>query len=301
MFLYSSDCNLLVKLIEPCPDEQSFGDLKFIPRISKEELGKLASYTKEAVSLYDSVKESMYSTAPDEQNLLGFPDAGHMSTYYPDSPDITQAEIEGIQKFMIANSLLPENTRLTKIKRDDTIEYQLLKASAAKCTQLIGEAVEYTLPDGEPLEGRKLKIIYGDHSKEMKAISENLDKALNYAANDTQRHMLEEYSRSFKTGSLEAHKESQKYWVKDIGPKVEVNLGFIETYRDPAGVRGEWEGFVAMVNEERTRAFGELVKKAEDFIPRLPWGEDFEKDKFLKPDFTSLEGNSINPLLHNRC
>ena len=47
--------------------------------------------------------------------------------------------------------------------------------------------------------------------------------------------------------------------------------------------------FVAMVNQERTRAFGKLVKHAPDFIPRLPWPRDFEKDKFNPPDFTSLE------------
>lgn len=40
---------------------------------------------------------------------------------------------------------------------------------------------------------------------------------------------------------------------------------------------------------ERTRAFGELVEKAPKLIPLLPWGADFEKDKFLSPDFTSLE------------
>lgn len=40
---------------------------------------------------------------------------------------------------------------------------------------------------------------------------------------------------------------------------------------------------------ERTRAFGELVRSAPDLIPLLPWSKDFEKDKFLSPDFTSLE------------
>jgi len=270
--------------------KQSFGDLKFIPRISGGDLKKLASYTEETKALYDSIKEPLYSTVPDEQNLLGYPDAGHMSTYYPDSPSITKSEIEAIKTFMIEKNLLPENTRLKKVETNVAIEYHLLKAAASTCPQSGDEITEYTLPEGKPLEGRKLKLVYGDYNKEMRAISDNLDKAVEYAGNDTQHNMLEEYSRSFRVGSLEAHKESQKYWVKDIGPKVEVNLGFIETYRDPAGVRAEWEGFVAVVNEERTRAFGELVRKAEIFIPRLPWGKDFEKDKFLKPDFTSLEG-----------
>jgi dipeptidyl-peptidase III len=48
-------------------------------------------------------------------------------------------------------------------------------------------------------------------------------------------------------------------------------------------------GFAATVNLERTRAFGSLVGAAESMIPKLPWSKDFEKDKFLSPDFTSLE------------
>jgi len=48
-------------------------------------------------------------------------------------------------------------------------------------------------------------------------------------------------------------------------------------------------GFAAVVNQERTKAFGELVRSAPDLIPLLPWSKEFEKDKFLSPDFTSLE------------
>ena len=51
------------------------------------------------------------------------------------------------------------------------------------------------------------------HDAEVFEKEHNLEKAKEYAANDTQRSMLEEYSRSFKLGSLEAHKESQKYAV----------------------------------------------------------------------------------------
>lgn len=51
----------------------------------------------------------------------------------------------------------------------------------------------------------------------------------------------------------------------------------------------QWEGFAAMVNKERTRAFTKLVESAPENIHKLPWSADFEKDTFLSPDFTSLE------------
>ena len=85
------------------------------------------------------------------------------------------------------------------------------------------------------------------------------------------------------------HVASLKRLTDESGPMVESNIGFIETYRDPSGERGEWEGFAAMINKERTKAFGKLVESAPSHIPKLPWPKDFEKDRFLAPDFTSLE------------
>ncbi|KAF2855958.1 dipeptidyl peptidase-like protein III [Plenodomus tracheiphilus IPT5] len=262
---------------------KSFGDSKFVPRIEPRQLKALATVSKDALAHYETFKHLIYAGDDVAKLHLGYPSAGHVSTYYPDSPDITKEEIAGVSDFLETKGLLPENTRIKKT-RDG---FDVLIASAL--TEPSSSQKDLAESKWKLDDGKAVRLVFGDYTNEMATVAHHIDEAKKYAANEHQIAMMEEYSKSFSTGSLQAFKKSQMAWVQDKGPQVESDIGFIETYRDPHGIRGEWEGFVAMVNKERTKAFGKLVETAPQYIPLLPWNKDFEKDKFLSPDFTSLE------------
>ena len=264
---------------------KGFGDVKFIPRCPKETFESLASVDDKATTLCKQCVDAIYADESKPGLMhLGFPDKGHLTTYYPDSPNITQTEIETVDKYIGDKGLLPENTRIRKTPDGN---FEILIASGISRPPANDQdtpETSYNLPDG-----KKISLIFGDHREEMAKIALEMKRASTHAANPTQKAMMDAYAKSFGSGSLLAFKESQKLWVKDLGPAVESNIGFIETYRDPAGVRGEWEGFVATVNLERTASFKKLVEAAPEMLPKLPWGKEFEKDVFVPPDFTSLE------------
>jgi len=264
---------------------KSFGDSKFIPRIPAGKVASLARTSPDAEKLYKAFKDDLYQSSNSAGMHLGYPDKGHVSTYYPDSPDITTEEIEHTADLLKEEGLMPENTRMRKTSSGD---YEVLIASAVT-DPTVHDTKKQSWELGGPYKGKTLRLVYGDHEKEMAKIASNLAEAKKHALNDEESKMQAEYVASFHDGSMFAHKDSQRHWIKDKGPMVECNIGFIETYRDPHGIRGEWEGFAAMINKERTKAFTKLVESAPEQTPKLPWPKDFEKDRFLAPDFTSLE------------
>uniref|UniRef100_A0A671PM74 Dipeptidyl peptidase 3 n=1 Tax=Sinocyclocheilus anshuiensis TaxID=1608454 RepID=A0A671PM74_9TELE len=188
------------------------------------------------------------------------------------------------QKFLDSKNLSAYNTRLFKTEIDGKRCYEVRLASAEK-----GEYTDEVCCGKHEFEDAVFSVKRGDYAFLMEKVCQNLEKAKDCAANDNQKRMLEEYIRSFTCGSVEAHKEGSRYWIKDKGPIVESYIGFIESYRDPFGSRGEFEGFVAVVNKAMSARFAQLVSSAEDLLPELPWPPAFEKDRFLKPDFTSLD------------
>lgn len=261
---------------------KSFGDKKFIPRLAREDFDKLVleGVNNESISAaYKQVRDAIYDTSV---GLLGWPEKGQVSNYYPNSPDITKAEAESVNAALADKGIMPENTRVQKVSDKEFIALIASSETENKTENYPKESIQLE-------SGATLTIAFGDHHAEFKHIVENMKQAAKHAANDTQRKMIEFYIESFQTGNMIAHKSSQIQWVKDLKPQVESNIGFIETYRDPSGVRGEWEGLVAMVNQDRTAKFSTLVDNATKLIPYLPWDKIYEKDTFTPPDFTSLE------------
>ncbi|KAK2828168.1 hypothetical protein Q5P01_019202 [Channa striata] len=270
---------------------KSFGDTKFIPNLPKDKLKALVWASQahqdqpaEIESLWDSCSYLLFSLE-DRQKQLGLGDKG-ITTYFSGNCSLEDAELA--QRFLDSKKLSAYNTRLFKRDNGGKTCYEVHLASAVqKDCAVEGESSSWC--GSFIFEEKDFTVTRGDYAPLMKKVCCNLQQAQAYAANENQRKMLEEYSRSFTFGSVEAHKEGSRYWIKDKGPIVESYIGFIESYRDPFGSRGEFEGFVAVVNKAMSERFAKLVSSAEVLLPELPWPREFEKDTFLKPDFTSLD------------
>ena len=215
---------------------KSFGDSKFVPRAQAATLEALARLSPRTQELYARFRASIFGDTSNHAKamLLGYPDQGHVSTYYPDGQTTTKDEITAVGDFLAAKGLLPENTRLRKTEQG----FEALVASAvaepSEAERDVKDGTEWTLADGE-LAGKTVKLVFGDHGTEMKTIAECIAEAKKHAANETEARMLDAYAQSFRTGSLEAFKESQRLWIQDKGPQVETDIGFIEA--SPAPLR----------------------------------------------------------------
>ncbi len=64
---------------------------------------------------------------------------------------------------------------------------------------------------------------------------------------------------------------------------VDAILGFIETYKDPRGQKGSYEGIVHFVDPRMTRLQKDLASLAQYFEDRAPWDETYKRKGFNIP------------------
>ncbi|KAI1147263.1 peptidase family M49-domain-containing protein [Nemania diffusa] len=256
-------------------------DQKFVPNVDISVLRNLATQSTRLSKLYEEMASSIYAIPP---HSLSYPSEIAQSSYYPKSI-VTKDEVSIVSRTLEQHLIFPENTRIQKIKNSTNFEV------------LIASVDKDDLTETFPLQGAEgsVRLVRGDHSSELKNICAELVEATKYAANTLQRDFLRKYIQSFQTGSLNTYRESQRLWVRDRAPKVENIFGFVEPYRDPHGIRSEFEGIVAIANKEEGDLLSKLVENSAKFIRRLPWATSdndgrgpFEKSLFEPPDFSSI-------------
>ncbi|CAH8620959.1 unnamed protein product [Dicrocoelium dendriticum] len=266
----------------------SFGDTKFVPSVSRDRLVQFLSLTSAFAdkasgveTLLEEVSSAMYSLAP-RRLRLGFGPTDGISTYY--SGDCTRTEAEAAQAYLKANKLEAYNTRVFKDATNDENSHVLTIRFASSEEKTI-------LPDcsDHVPSNWKLRLQSGDFSELMSLLVTASREAQLHALNPNETEMWGLYADSFLTGCIDKHKDGSRAWVRDKNPVVENYIGFIETYRDPLGVRAEFEGFVAVVNKIMSAKFQLLVEHAVDILKCLPWPASYERDRFTRPDFTSLD------------
>ena len=221
--------------------------------------------------------------------VIGYPSDYAQSAYYPGNERISKDEISLVSKVLETHRIEPENTRIQKIATDNNYVFQVLQASTNKQST--------TQWDGNDGIGT-VQIQGGDHADELSKVCESLRRAREYTENEKQGEVIDHYIRTFETGDMEAFRDAQKVWVQEKAPVVESILGFVEPYRDPHGVRGEWEGIVGISDPVESLKMRRFVDRSTTFIRLLPWavpGQNdgkgpFEKDIFVAPDYTSLHG-----------
>ncbi|KAF9883975.1 hypothetical protein FE257_002416 [Aspergillus nanangensis] len=263
------------------------GDQKFLPGIPQESLEKLVSGSAgvtallDKIKMLDKIKTPMFQELP---NSLGPHGEFTQTTYYLGDDCLESAEhIAAISQLMEGVGILPENTRLRKRNSG----YDIVQASVVTDASICEETAATS--------GKAIHLVRGDYQRELNQINGYLQQAMKFTANPVQKQMLEQIEESFQTGDLSTYKASQRTWVGDKAPPVETVIGFVEPYRDPLGVRGEFEGNVGIPDPDETRILNNLASRANEFVCRLPWVDadsgtkgPFEKELFEPPDFSSV-------------
>jgi len=228
---------------------KSFGDTKFVPQIAPALFKQIVdSFNDEKLShLWNDIEKSVYSEE-DPVARVGFPDKQGQSSYY--TANCTEDDSKFVDKFCQSKNLSPLNTRLDK---DAIGNFELKICSAQKNDEIM------KFLGSHEFEGKQITVSAADFSVFMKDVVASFEQAVKYTANEHQKKMVQDYIEHFKFGDVEKHKDSQRHWIKDVGPIVETNVGFIETYLDPSGARAEFEGFVSIVDKEISAKFNQLV------------------------------------------
>ncbi len=148
-------------------------------------------------------------------------------------------------------------------------------------------------------DGRLMEEVYragrngvpaGRYGMELQKIIGFLQKARGHAA-PAQAEILDHLVDYFATGDPEAFRTYNITWVRQDSTVDTIN-GFIETYKDPRGQKGAYEGVVTFVDRRMSHLQKDLAALAQYFEDRAPWDDLYKRRGFNTPI-----ANAVNVLI----
>ncbi|MBD5252468.1 MAG: dihydrofolate reductase [Bacteroides sp.] len=130
--------------------------------------------------------------------------------------------------------------------------------------------------------GKVVEQVYkvgGVYSPSIERVVANLEKAAEYAENDTQRDIIAKLVSYYRSGSLKEFDDYSIAWAEDTDSRVDFINGFIEDYGDPLGMTGAYESIVNFKNLEASKRTETIAANADWFEANSPTDPRFKKDK----------------------
>ena len=121
--------------------------------------------------------------------------------------------------------------------------------------------------------------IGGLYSDAIVKIVENLREAAKYAESPAQKAYVDKLIEFYTTGDLKTFDDYSILWAEDTASKVDFINGFIESYGDPLGMTGSWEGMVNFRNDKASHRTEVISSNAQWFEDNSPVDSRFKKDK----------------------
>lgn len=137
------------------------------------------------------------------------------------------------------------------------------------------------------------KIPPGLYAQELSRVNANLSEAMK-SANARQKPVLAKLIRYFQTGNPKDWEAYNIAWLK-ADTVVDGNIGFIETYVDPRGQKGQWEALINYRNAEENQIMELIGKKAQYFEDRMPWPDAYKRKKVTLPVAKAVDFVATNP------
>lgn len=118
----------------------------------------------------------------------------------------------------------------------------------------------------------------GLYSKAITKIVYWLKKASSVAENDAQKAYIDKLIEFYTTGSLKTFDDYSIMWAEETKSTVDFINGFIESYGDPLGMTGSWEGMVNFKNKEASHRTQLISENAQWFEDHSPVDNRFKKE-----------------------